>query len=598
MSKIQQIKTNIFNIQGVKSSSVAKTACDVASSAKELATNPYKSFMEMQSAINKAMVNISSKLPSLSSLHLQKAAKAEKVNDKPAEEVVNYKNNLRTMMQNGEAKILAIIPRTFNAKDENGDEKITGNEQSGTFLNAIERLDEIKAEGFNTFHVLPIHPTGKKHAMGLAGSLYSPLDFLAIDPNLIDPNDKRSPKEQVKAFTDACHKRGIKVMLDLPSCSSYDLYLNDSKLMAKERDGQAKTPQGWNDIRMLQPFADETKRELNPAVLDLHKKYVDMCIEMGIDGIRADVARAKPTEFWDIIIPYSHSKDPEFGWLAETYTYEDASPQANMPHDRPEDSLRAGFDAYYGQYHIFHEWQSAKDLMDFVKENIEMSNRLDKGKSIIGSFTTHDDISPMFHGGVEYCNLTAGLQATLPMLNPYYVDGYQSGDYYVYDYDHSKSDESETDCNEMIVHRGKLDIFNKSRKPGGKNPEIGEFMTETFKMRDNYNDLITKGSFIELDKENDKDDQVIAFARHKDGKTLLVLANKNVNRNVTAKIKVPTLKDNQQLQNLLPSYGKNSKYQVAQGEVNVDLGPARVHVFEIDTPNIEKFSDKVFKQNL
>ena len=37
-----------------------------------------------------------------------------------------------------------------------------------------------------------------------------------------------------------------------------------------------------------------------------------------------------------------------------------------------------------------------------------MSNRLEKGKSIIGSFTTHDDISPMFHGGTEYCNLTAG----------------------------------------------------------------------------------------------------------------------------------------------------------------------------------------------
>ena len=49
-------------------------------------------------------------------------------------------------------------------------------------------------------------------------------------------------------------------MLDLPSCSSYDLYLQKPELMAKERDGQAKTPQGWNDIRMFQPFSDETKR--------------------------------------------------------------------------------------------------------------------------------------------------------------------------------------------------------------------------------------------------------------------------------------------------------------------------------------------------
>ena len=590
MLTVQSIKANILAGKDFKTGNkkAVPSFTSNVNSFTNLVTNPLNTYMDKEAAMNKSLINVRKPVVS----------QANKVEDKKDVNVKPYKNNFKSMLQNGEAKILAIIPRTFNAKDENGDEKITGNEKSGTFLNAIERLDEIKAEGFNTFHILPIHPTGKKHAMGLAGSLYSPLDFLQIDPNLIEKNDKRTPVEQVKAFTDACHERGIKVMLDLPSCSSYDMYLEKPELMAKERDGQAKTPQGWNDIRMFQPFSDESKRELNPELLDLHKKYVDMCVEMGIDGIRADVARAKPTEFWDIIIPYSHSKDPQFGWLGETYTYEDGSPQANMPFDRPEDSLRAGFDAYYGQYHIFHEWKGAKDLNDFVKENLEMSNRLEKGKSLIGSFTTHDDISPMFHGGTEYCNLTAGIQATLPMLNPYYVDGYQSGDYYVYGYDHSKSEESETDCHEMTVHHGKLDIFNKSRKPGGKNPEIGKFMTESFKMRDKYQGVITKGSFIELEKSKDRDDQVIAYARHKDGKTLLVVGNKNVNRNVTASIKVPTMKATQELKNLLPSYGKQSKFQVEENELKVDLAPARVHVFEIDTPEIEKNTDKVYKQNL
>ena len=240
---------------------------------------------------------------------------------------VNYHNNLRTMFRNNEAKILAIIPRTFNAKDLNGNEYIDGNEQRGTFLNAIERLDEVKAQGFNTLHVLPIHQPGRMKAMGTAGSLYSPKDMLKIDPNLIDPKDPRSDKEQFKAFIDECHKRGIKVMLDMPSCASYDMFLEKPELMAMERDGLAKTPQGWNDIRMFQPWEDEGKRTLNPKLLELHKQYVDMCIDLGIDGIRSDVARAKPVEFWDVIIPYSHMRDPEFGWLAETYTYEDASPQ-------------------------------------------------------------------------------------------------------------------------------------------------------------------------------------------------------------------------------------------------------------------------------
>lgn len=266
----------------------------------------------------------------------------------------NYKNNLRTLFTTNSAKILAILPRTFSANDSNGNEYIDGNEKAGTFLGAISRLDEVKAQGFNTLHILPINPPGKDNAMGTAGSVYSPEDLLKIDPVLIDKNDPRSDKEQFKAFVDECHKRGIKVMVDMPSCASYNLYKEKPELMAIE-NGIPKTPQGWEDIRMFQPWDDEGKRTLNPKLLEYHRQFVDMMIDAGVDGIRADVARAKPVEFWDIIIPYSRKRDPEFAWLAETYTYEDASPQANMPYDRPEDSLRAGFDAYYGQYHIFHE---------------------------------------------------------------------------------------------------------------------------------------------------------------------------------------------------------------------------------------------------
>lgn len=511
---------------------------------------------------------------------------------------INYHNNLRSLFRNNESKILMIIPRVFNAKDTNGNEYIDNNEFHGTFLNAIDRLDAVKADGFNTLHILPINPPGQMKAMGTAGSLYAPKDILAIDPNLIDPNDPRSDKEQFKAFIDECHKRNIKVMLDLPSCASYDMFLEHPEWMAMESDGLAKTPQGWNDIRMFQPWKDEGKRTLNPKLLELHKQFVDMCIDLGVDGIRADVGRAKPVEFWDVLIPYSHMRDPEFGWLAETYTYEDASPQANMPYDRPQDSLRAGFDMIYGQYHIFHEWPNASTFMNYVKEQLDMSYSLPKGKSLIGSFATHDDISPMFHGGADYCNMTMGLQATLPMLNPYIVDGYQSGDKYTYKYENSQNSVTQTDNHEMTVHRGRPDIFNLSRKPGGNQPEIGNFMRSALAMRDKYKDVITKGTFIELDKSKDKNDQIIAYARHLNGKTLLVVANKNVNRPVACKIKVPTLKAGQELKNLLPSYGKESILQAHDNELSVELGPARVHVFEIDTPNIENYTNKIYRQNI
>ena len=99
-----------------------------------------------------------------------------------------------------------------------------------------------------------------------------------------------------------------------------------------------------------------------------------------------------------------------------------------------------------------------------------------------------------------------------------------------------------------------------------------------------------------MDKEGDKNDQIITYARHYQGKTLLVVANKNVNRAVACKIKIPTLKADQKLDNLLPSYGKESIFQAVNGELRVDIAPSRVHIFEIDTPNIEKYTSKVYRQ--
>ena len=547
--------------------------------------------------------------------------------------IENYKNNLKSMFLNNEAQILGVIIRTMNAQDKDGNELIQGDEKSGNLINAIERLDEIKNTGFNTLHILPIHPTGKTSAMGTAGSLYSPADFLAIDPEIVEENppekykkrieeiyfelsgkkltkmDKNDPyvaKAQCKLFLEECHKRNIKAMLDLPSCGSVDFANKHPEMMAVDANGKEKVPQGWQDIRMLKPFKNEETRELNTPVLDLHKKYVDMCVELGFDGIRADVGRAKPVEFWNVIINYSHAKDPQFAWLAETYTHEDASPQLNMPYDRPKELLEVGFDSYYGQYHIFNEWTQAQQLYDYVKENIDLNNEIGKPKSLIGSFATHDDSSPMLYGGAPWVMFTSILQGMLPQLNPYMIDGTQTGDFYIYPYDHAIVKETETNNHECTVHTGRIDIFNKSRKPGGKFPEIENVIKTAFSLRDNkYNevnknsdiklnmqnakDVITKGSFIILPTHNP---EIIAFARHKDGKTLVFIGNRNVNKPIGGKITIPGLKAEQKFKNLMPKYGEECKFQNNKnGTVTAELGTSRACVFEIDDSEIEKLSD-------
>ena len=536
-------------------------------------------------------------------------APAVKKIDLAAANKAPYKNNLRTMIQNNQAVMLAIVPRTFTAQDLNGDDKVTlsTGEKSGTLLSAISRLDELKADGINTIHILPIHPPGKKNAMGTAGSLYSPAKYvtddghLAIDPMIVDKNDPRTPDEQFKALIDECHKRGIRVMLDLPSCASVDMFEAEPELMAYGRNGEDKTPQGWADIRMFEPWADEAERTLNPKLLEMHKQYVDACIDLGIDGIRADVARAKPPEFWDVLINYSRKRDPEFAWLAESYTYECASPMVNMPYDRPEDLLRAGFDEYYGQYHIFHDWRNCSDFNDYVKLNLDLSHRLPAGKSVIGSFLTHDDSSSMIHGGENFCKLTTILQSTIPMCNPYFIDGFQTGDYYDYKYRDTENIETYTEKTLMNEHRYRLALFNLSRKPGGDCPDIERVMKGVLKMRTENLDVLAdrNSSFIELDKREDKYDQIITYARHNNGRTILVVANKNPNRNVTGIIEIPGLKETQKLENMVPEYGETSEFQVSENELRVNLAPADAYVFEIDTPNLENDrKEHAFKQKV
>ena len=574
-----------------------------------------------------------------------------------------YKNNLRSMFQHNQSVIYALIPRTFNAKDLDGNELIEGNEEPGYFTNMVDRLDELKTYGVNTLHLLPINPTGKLFAKGNAGSVYAPLDFLSIDPNLDDPKNPKNVFEEAKEAIKECHDRDIKVMLDLPSCISVDLYESRPDLSARDVFNHPKTPEGWEDIRMFEVWQDADKRILSPQLIEYHKKFIDMCIDLGIDGIRADVGRAKPPEFWDVIISYARSKDPEFAFLAECYTYEDASPMKNMPADRAEESLAAGFDSYYGQYHIYHMWK-AKDFHKFIKENIDMTKRLEKGKSLIGSFATHDDDSSMANGGADFCMMTNVLQATLPMTNPYIISGYESGDRYLYKYagkyvdktfkqllddplykktiddllrfelyedkDKLKALLASKDINKKIaeiadmdkyksiiefleknsttkdnikyyVHQQRLDIFNNSRKPGGENPEIGQHFGYLMNcVRPKYGELITKGSYIELKVDNNDRDEVIAYARHKDGKTLVTIVNHDVNARQKVRVHVPGMAATQKLEDLSPLYGQESHWNAKDNAIEIDLGPAQAHIFEVDTPNIEKLvgEEKVLKQNL
>lgn len=465
-------------------------------------------------------------------------------------------NPLKRLFHNNEAVIYALNIRTFGAQDINGDGEISPElRENGTFLSSIRRLDELKALGVNAIHLLPITPVGQSLRLGEAGSLYAPADYTSINPEFDTPGNPTDVVQEARAFVEEAHKRGIYVMIDIPSCASMDLVNSRPDLIAKNPDGSFKTPGNWVDIRML---------ENGPALQAYYDEFFDLMVnELNVDGFRADVARARPIEFWKHFI----DKYPDKAWLAESYVQEDSSPMEHIPRDIPWELLKH-FDAIYGQFHIFPGMQDAMAYLDYLQEGGEKlreASQTGNGmpKSFIGSFLTHDDHSLMSKGGPTMNMLAAGLMATQPYTNPYILDGFTTG------------------------YEGLFDIFNWSLPPTerGKHPEIGLFLRRMLDIRKAYGDVLTTGSFTPIDVEQDRD-SIIAFTRHANGHTLLVVANKDVNSEQTGELVLPAgVHLPTQLVDLAPPYGQPSDivpvHTTDKDLMRLRLGPGRFHLFEL-----------------
>ena len=427
---------------------------------------------------------------------------------------------MRTKFLNNEAIIYELNIRSFNAedKDGNGLVEIEKGEIRGNFINAVDRLDELQKYGINAIHLMPINPVGKTHAIGTAGSVYAMTEIAGIDENLLDKNSKLSAKDQLKYFVDECHKRGIRVFADIPACGSADFAAKNPEMFVTDNNGNAIIPVDWTDVRLLKTV--EKDGSLNKKLLDEHKKYVDMLMYAGIDGIRADVAPIKPKEFWTELINYARQKDSEFMFLAETAEAWAPPKVPSLTADYKK-LLEAGFDGYYGNCLNFLNFKSSKDFA-FIFKHVNKLAKKGIKKSVIGCFDSHD-LKSAYITSENYAESIMYMNATLP-LNPYYLDGFQSGDKYDYPYSDKEVAVTYTDSNIAHTHKNQIDIFNYSRKPGGNLTEMQDKLAATIALRKKLGKLVTEGSFKMLDTS---DKQVYAYERKlgKDG--LIVAVNTN-----------------------------------------------------------------------
>ena len=498
---------------------------------------------------------------------------AKKISRKKTQPVRKWHNDLRSLFQRNAANIMAINIRTFVTFDTNKNgiiEKDEG-EKSGTFSTALMGLEELSRTGVNTIHLLPITPVGKIKALGTAGSLYAMNGFSEINPQLIDEKLSISAIEQAKFFIDECHRKNIRVIVDLPSCGAYDFYLSHPHLFEKDSSGQPVIPADWTDVRLFK--VKNSDGRLNEELYKLHKDLVDMVLEIGADGIRADVATIKPYEFWERLISYTRSKDPQFLYLAEASDSWTSAPSKYAVFTTYEKLLEAGFDGYYGSYFKFKDTKSDSEFASIVNHNIELSKKYSNKKSVIGSFMTHDEQSPIELGGVPYAKQLIWLNAVLP-VNSYIVDGINTGDRYAYSYANRPARESWTDDYSYFVHSGKLDIFNFSRTPGGKNVELVQDYAIASVIKKSALSFINSADFKTLKSNNDN---VFAYSRTDGKDSLLIILNKNMHAAENAKIKVKKINN----ETSIVPIKIDSFPEIKKSAIETSLQPSEIQILYI-----------------
>lgn len=478
-----------------------------------------------------------------------------------------WMNDLRTLFLANKTVIYAVNIRTFNAKDTNKDGIIdeTAGEERGTFLNAIDRLDELASIGVNTINLLPVTPVGKTKALGTAGSLYAASSFSEINPQLKAPNSSLTVMDEMREFVDECHKRHIRVIVDLPCCGAYDLFLQRPELFKLDKNQNPIIPADWTDVRLLNAGTEE---QINTDVYNLYSEFIKMMVDLDVDGVKASVPSLKPAAFWKNLIDNTRVRNPEFLFLAEASS---TSPIPQEYQPTPFNKLlEAGFDGYYGNYSELKNWKTSSELISHIESDISLRKKYLGKKAVIGDFATQDQISPILVNGAEFSKMIIWLNATLP-ITPYYIDGFTTGDDYIYFWANKKAPKTFTDDEYYFVHRGQLDIFNFSRKPQGSHSELLRefFMANGFRFK--ANDLVTNGSFTPLRTSSSS---IFAYSRSLNKEFVVVIGNLDFKN--TRNVNVSAPKVNDKLTSVPVKI--NSIPTVTKGKISTTLTPGEVQV--------------------
>ena len=278
----------------------------------------------------------------------------------------------------------------------------------GTFRAAIDELPRLKALGVDILWLMPIHPIGEENRKGTLGSPYSVKDYYDVNPEF-------GTKADFRAFVDAAHAAGFKVILDL--VANHTAW--DHPLRQQHPDWYEKTLTGefrptpwwdWSDIVDLD-FSQPGVREHIGGAMEYWVR------DFGVDGYRADVAGYVPLDFWEGMRARLDAIRPVFllGEVQQTAWHRAAfdATYAWDWHNTSKNVAKGNGNAtsFYGYYAENESlWPRAAMRMTYIEnhdsnawEGTIYENYGDALEAMTALSFTGEGL-PLIHNGMEACN--------------------------------------------------------------------------------------------------------------------------------------------------------------------------------------------------
>jgi starch synthase (maltosyl-transferring) len=189
---------------------------------------------------------------------------------------------------------------------------------SGKFRDLSRQLSHIVNKlGCRILHLLPIHPTPTTYArFGRFGSPYAALDLTAVDPALVEFDQRTTGIDQFCELTYAAHSLGARVFIDIVINHTgwgSTLQENCPQFFLKNPNGEFASPGAWGTV-----WEDLVELEQHDVKLwDLIADSLIVWCKRGVDGFRCDAGYKIPVPAWQYIIARVQEEFPEAIFLLE-----------------------------------------------------------------------------------------------------------------------------------------------------------------------------------------------------------------------------------------------------------------------------------------